>query len=441
MLAFKALFWYCITESAKTHPGRGPRDPGRKDSMSSSVEEGTRTAPWVRPRHRAVTRTALALLDPIVRRKYGVEAEPFERFRNEPCLILYNHQTPCDQFFVAMSFRRPIYYLTTEDIFSKGWISVLLRWAVAPIPFTKQTTDVSALASMMKVAHEGGTIAIAPEGNRTYSGKTEYMSPAITFLVKRLRLPVVLYRIEGGYGVQPRWSNGIRKGRIRAYASRVIEPEEVAKMTNAQLFQVIQDGLYVNEAVADARFISDTKAEYLERMAYICPFCGLSRFESQGDEIRCLTCGKRVRYGEDKRLTGLDGDWPFAFVNDWYEYQKDYINHLDVRALCETPVYEDRADVYEVISYKRKELLDQGQTLRLYGDRITLKGQAGGRVIPFAQIQGMALIGRNRLNIAWEGKTCQLRGDDRFNALKYMHFYHRFLNMSKGEPYGEFLGL
>ena len=141
-----------------------------------------------------------------------------------------------------------------------------------------------------------------------------FSSSAITFLVKRLRLPVVLYRIEGGYGVQPRWSNGIRKGRIRAYASRVIEPEEIVKLTNAQLFQVIQDELYVNEAAADAHFVSDTKAEYLERMAYICPFCGLSRFESRGDEIRCLTCGKRVRYGEDKRLTGLDGDWPFAFV-------------------------------------------------------------------------------------------------------------------------------
>ncbi len=419
-----------------------PDRRGKAFEMSSSNRPGEHSASWVRLRHRVLRGPLIACIAPVMRRKYGVEAEPFKRDDQKPYLILYNHQTPCDQFFVSMSFRRPVYYLATEDIFSKGWISSLLRWAVAPIPFTKQTTDMSALAAMMKVAREGGTIAIAPEGNRTYSGKTEYMSPAITFLAKRLRLPIVLYRIEGGYGVQPRWSDGVRKGNMRAYASRVIEPEEYLKMSNADLLAMIQEGLYVNEAAADGQFISDKKAEYLERMAYICPFCGLSRFESQGDEIRCLSCGRRIRYGEDKRLTWVDGDWPFAFVNDWYEYQKGFINHLDVREYCENPIYEDRVDIYEVIVYKRKDLFRKDQTLRLYGDRITLDEQGKGEwIIPFEEIQGMALIGRNRLNISFNGKVYQLRGDERFNALKYMHFYHRWMNMAKGEPYGEFLGL
>ena len=403
---------------------------------------GESSAQWVRPRHGVLTRFFTVCVAPVMRRKYGIDAEPFNGSAMEPCLILYNHQTPCDQFFISMSFRRPVYYLATEDIFSKGWISSLLRWAVAPIPFTKQTTDMNALAVMMKVAKEGGSIAIAPEGNRTYSGKTEYMSPAVTYLAKRLRLPIVLYRIEGGYGVQPRWSDGIRKGEMRAYVSQVIKPDEYAGMTNADLFNKIKEELYVNEAASDGRFVSERKAEYLERMAYICPFCGISRFESRANEIRCLTCGRRVSYGEDKRLTGIGCDWPFAFVNDWYEYQKDYINHLDVREKCETPICEDRADVYEVIVYKRKNLFRKDQTLRLYGDRITLNEQAEDKwIIPFEEIGGMALIGRNRLNISCEGKTYQLRGNERFNALKYMHIYHRCMNMAKGEPYGEFLGL
>ena len=53
----------------------------------------------------------------------------------------------------------------------------------------------------------------------------------------------------------------------------------------------------------------------------------------------------------------------------------------------------------------------------------------------------MALIGRNRLNVAWEGKTYQLRGDDRFNALKYVNIYYRHKQMSEGKEYGKFLGL
>ena len=48
----------------------------------------------------------------------------------------------------------------------------------ANIEITGVSTDTRAIRTMIKVAREGGTVALAPEGNRTYSGKTEYMRPA-----------------------------------------------------------------------------------------------------------------------------------------------------------------------------------------------------------------------------------------------------------------------
>ena len=50
--------------------------------------------------------------------------------------------TGTGQFFVGMSFLRPIYYVATEDIFSMGFLSKLIRFLVAPIPIKKQTTDI-----------------------------------------------------------------------------------------------------------------------------------------------------------------------------------------------------------------------------------------------------------------------------------------------------------
>jgi 1-acyl-sn-glycerol-3-phosphate acyltransferase len=61
-----------------------------------------------------------------------------------------------------------------------------------------------AVKTCVRVAKEGGTIAIAPEGNRTYSGVTESIKPSITGLIRLLRIPVAIFRIEGGYGVHPR---------------------------------------------------------------------------------------------------------------------------------------------------------------------------------------------------------------------------------------------
>jgi uncharacterized protein len=70
------------------------------------------------------------------------------------------------------------------------------------------------------------------------------MRPAIAALAKKMGLPIAVFRIEGGYGVQPRWSDVIRRGKMRCYVSRVIEPEEYANYTADELFALLQQELY-----------------------------------------------------------------------------------------------------------------------------------------------------------------------------------------------------
>ncbi len=396
---------------------------------------------WIKFRHRVVTVIARAILKPYSVWKYGIKADKFKEQGDRAYLILLNHQTPFDQFFVGMSFKGPIYYLATEDIFSNGFVSTLIRYLVNPIPIKKQTTDLVAVLNCIKVAKEGGTIAIAPEGNRTYSGKTEYMSDVIAMLAKKLKLPILLYRIEGGYGVHPRWSDCVRKGKMHSYVSRVIEPEEYAKLSDAELFRLIEEGLYVNEGVADGSFKSNKRAEYIERMLYVCPFCGFAEFESHGNEFECKKCGRSILYGEDKKLTGTGFDLPFEFITEWYDYQKDFVNSLDVSEHTEYPIFNDTASVFEVIVYKKKIPLAENALVSLYGDRIVIEGEGYSTVFPFSEITAAAVLGRNKLNIYHDKKVYQFRGSKRFNALKYVNLYNRFKNIEKGEPDGKFLGL
>ena len=144
---------------------------------------------WVRLRHKIVRALAYGVLVPFSIIRYGLKVKRMKEGRDRQYLILYNHQTPFDQFFVGMGFKRVVYYLATEDIFSKGWISALLRYLVAPIPIKKQTTDVRAVMNCIQVAKEGGSIAIAPEGNRTYTGNLVNINSAIVPLAKKLGLP------------------------------------------------------------------------------------------------------------------------------------------------------------------------------------------------------------------------------------------------------------
>ncbi|MBP3382060.1 MAG: 1-acyl-sn-glycerol-3-phosphate acyltransferase [Clostridia bacterium] len=397
---------------------------------------------WLKPRHRVVRNLVYMILYPYSKWRYGLVVDKFKAQEKRPYLILLNHQTPFDQFFVGMSISGPVYYMASEDLFSNGWVSSLIRWLIAPIPIRKQTTDVTAVKTCLRVAKEGGTIAIAPEGNRTYSGKTEYMNPAIAPLAKKLGLPILLYRIEGGYGAEPRWSDCIRKGKVHAFVSRVLQPSDYAALTDYELYDIIKSELYVNEGVADGIFRSNKRAEYLERAVYVCPFCGLSRFESHGNAVTCLSCNRAIEYGEDKRLSGKGFDFPFRFMTEWYDYQADFINKTDVTQFTQTPLFTDTANVTEVILQKKKIPLLENAVLRLYGDRMTvLEDTDAPLVFPFDETSAVTVLGRNKLNVYFNGHVYQFKGGKRFNALKYVHIYHRYKNISKGDADGSFLGL
>ncbi len=395
---------------------------------------------WIKKRHAIATELARAVLTPVARRKYGVKPERFKEQGDRAYLVLYNHQTPFDQFFVGLSFSGPVYYVATEDIFSKGFVSSLLRFLVAPIPIVKSTTDLKAVKTCIRVAKEGGTIAIAPEGNRTYSGKTEHINPAIAGLARKLGLPIALYRIEGGYGVQPRWSDKTRRGGMRCYVSRVIEPEEFSGMTNDELFSEISAGLFVDDCRTPGTYRSARRAEYLERAIYWCPYCGLSSFESGGNEIECTRCRRRIVYGEDKRLTGVGFDFPYGTVAEWYDAQSAFVTSLDLSAYTEQPMYTDTADLYEVVLNKRKKRIAKAAALRLYGDRVEI-GTDEPIVLRFSELRAAAVLGRNKLNLYAGDKTYQIKGGKRFNALKYVNLCYHSKNIDGGDANGKFLGL
>lgn len=396
---------------------------------------------WIKFRHRVIRNLAYPIIYVYSRIKYNITIEKFKNQRKTPYLVLLNHQTPFDQFFVGMAFKGPVYYLATEDIFSMGFVSSLIRYAVAPIPIKKQTSDVRAVKQCIRVAREGGTICIAPEGNRTYSGRTVYMNDSIASLAKMLKLPIALYRLEGGYGTEPRWSDVVRKGKMKGYVSEVIEPEEYKDMSNEELYERIKQGLYVDEAVADCEFYHKKRAEYLERAMYVCPFCGLSTFYSKNEFCECKNCGAKIEYQPNKQIKGVNCDFPFEFVADWYDYQQDFINKLDVNEYTNAAMYIDTADVFEVIVNKKKVPFRKQVNISLYGDKIVFDEGAGNELtLKFDDISAVAVLGRNKANIYSDDKVYQLKGDKHFNALKYVNLCHRYKNIAKGENL-QYLGI
>ena len=396
---------------------------------------------WVRFRHRISTGIVRPFFSLIARFKYHARVDRFAGQGDRNWLILSNHQTGFDQFFVGLAFRRQVYYVATEDLFSKGWISRVISWLVAPVPFLKASTDIRAVMNCMRIAKEGGTIALFPEGNRTYSGKTCYIKPSVAALAQKLGLPIAIFRIEGGYGVSPRWSDHTRKGSMRAGVRRVIEPEEYRAMSKDELYALICSELDVDDSTSGGEYTSDTLAEGLERVIYVCPDCGLSSFATRGDVISCQKCGKRYRYLPDKHLRALDGETKYHTAAEWYADQEAHIRAMDLTACTAEPLYRDTVELSEVIIYDRKRCLQKSVEVRLYGDRLEFGD--GTLTLGYDAVKAMGCIVTHKLNIFYEDKIYQLKGDRSFNALKYCNLYYHAKFEKEGHADGEFqfLGL
>lgn len=404
--------------------------------MQTNTKPKNKSKRWTLTRHKVIVMLLIPLFSLWVRLKYHIKIEKCPQLRTRQCLLIMNHQTGFDQFFVSLAVApKPVYFIASEDLFSLGFLSKLLRWAVAPIPIKKQTTDVQAVMNCIRVAREGGTICLAPEGNRTFSGLPCYSNPAITGLVKKLGLPLAIFRIEGGYGIQPRWSDVCRKGRMRAYVSRVIEPEEYQSLSKEELFQLIEKEMYVDETANGQSFHHKKLAEYLERAMYVCPYCGLAEFYSENDVITCKSCHRQIRYLPNQRLEGVGFEFPFPYVAQWYEYQNNFVNNLDTTAFIEKPAYQDTVNISEVELFSHKRPLEKNATIAIYGNRL----QLGKLTLSFEDIRVITVLGKNKLNIYHNDGVYQVKGDKRFNGLKYMNIFWRSKNQQAGQ--GDFLGI
>lgn len=398
---------------------------------------------WIKFRHKVTRFVVNIILTPYMFFTYHIKCHKYKGNVKGPYLIIYNHQTSFDQFFIGKSFKKPIYYVASEDLFSNGFISRVIEFLIKPIPIKKNVSDLTAVKKCIQVVREGGSIAIAPEGNRTFSGETMHFNPAIMKLVKLLKIPLLIYRIEGGYGVEPRWSHKLRKGKMKSYVAQTVLPEEYLKMTDEELADLVTKGLYLNEHESTEKFKSKRKAEYLERVAYVCPKCGLTTFYTEGNLIKCTKCQLEAEYTENKEIKGKD--FPFKNYLEWYNYQNDYVNNLDLTKYFDELMYTETCNFFIVHLYKHKERISKDCTIKLYGNKVEIQTKSNDEnkyEFLFEDITGVSVLGRNKLNIYYKDKVYQIKSNKRFNAVKYLNIWYRFNNQIKNpDSDSKFLGL
>ncbi|MDD2458487.1 MAG: lysophospholipid acyltransferase family protein [Eubacteriales bacterium] len=430
--------------------------------------------PWIRWRHRAVQ----TLLRPVLRLFYGwTYRYRGERYREEdprqPYLILSNHNGAVDPILLALSFRQPIYFVASDHIFRWGFVSKIIRYVAAPIPIVKAQLDLKAIHQMKAISREGGTIGLFPSGNGSFTGPEMPINLGTAKLARVLKLPVLLFRFEGGYLTRPRWGVTTRQGVMRGRVVRALSVDEIAAMTPEALLQVIHQKLDA-DPYRDDRTASDQDpdsttaprvltqataspvqlykgrrlAEYLERVLFVCPDCHqLNTLRSKDDRLFC-TCGFAIRYAEDGRfytaaptsaapqtaLTASPIRAALPHVKAFDQFQRQYLTTWLAQAGVlqthqTTPFFTDEGETLSVVqraSHEEKTLHGQ---LALYSDRLAFQPAQPlppngdtAQVFPLEQIRFVAVHGPQTLQFqdARTNLVYEVHSDRPRSAYRYM---------------------
>lgn len=362
----------------------------------------------------------LTLVKPFLAIKYGYRVKnKYKIKKGEPVLVLSNHQTDLDPLFVHWSFNQVLNTVATDTIFKKGFFGWNLR-KLGAIPKRKGLVDLSTNMAIVRSLNHGSSVLLFLEGNRTYADFQFYISDKISKLLKSVKCPIVIYNIHGGTGSSPRFGNKTRKGKMYGEVKLVLKPEEYLNMDDEKLSDLVITNLRVIDAESGELYKSNRRAEYLERMFFICPHCGAtSSLVSNENNIKCTKCDFEMEFGEDLKLHRVSTIGPDISMKEWYNLQKKWtLNYEPVRGQV---IFKDKdIELFSADAYEKRKKLYEGDIVLTDTELIF-----GDIKYPLIDINIASPISGTRFAFSDQEHSYLVRGFNRFNPLKYVLMFNR----------------
>ena len=241
-------------------------------------------------------------------------------------LVLANHNSDLDPVMVIMGTGRHARFVASANLL-KGFLGRVLKVFFAPIPRNKGAAADDTVDLIEKNLKEGISVAMFPEGNKSWSGETGYISPRTAKLVKESGAGLVTYRLDGDYMKSPRWARHPRKGPVFGTFVRELTPEELKDMSEQKVYEIIckdlQTDAYAFQREKRIKYKGKDLAEGLELAAYLCPCC--KKFDSvktKGDTVFC-DCGMKATLDEEGFFHS--DTLPFSDLLTWSRWEKSYL--------------------------------------------------------------------------------------------------------------------
>ena len=291
-----------------------------------------------------------------------------------PCIILSNHTCELDPVLLGCSFKKQMYFVASEHVYRKGWVSKLLFWAFEPIAKIKGSTDALTVMKAIRRLKNGYNVCIFAEGSRSFDGRNSPIPPATAKLVKTCGATLVTYRIEGGYLTNPRWGFGIRKGKCYGHVVNVYSPDQIAQMPVEQVNKIIVDDLhedaYERQLKSPVAYKGKNRALGMECAYCVCPRCNtLGKISTIKNKVFCNFCSNSSVFDE---YGNFEDSFGVKNTEEWEDFQESFFDRLverkDVNAK-EVPYFSDEGVSLKTVDASHNEKNLGNGKMALYQDR------------------------------------------------------------------------
>ena len=376
----------------------------------------------IKKRHSRWFKIARPIIHNLISKKFNYTCTPCNI--KPPFIVLGNHTTDYDAFFIADAFQDPIHFVMSDHITTLPVVGKLIPFLVGTIPITKSSRDTQSLRSVISVIHQGGAVGIFPEGNKSFSGDVSYIKPTIAKVLKKLNVPLILFTIEGGYFSSPRWTKNKRLGRVYGHAAKILSAEEIEQLSTEQLYNIIKETLHINayevQKQNPSTYVGPNLAENIETFLYVCPECkSISTLHGEGNTITCSHCSFKATYNEYGYLDYA----PMPQLDQLDRMQKEYLLHLPWDTYPKDKmITQDNGWVIarKITKYKSKKL--GTFTLQLTTQTLTFTNKKQTTIIPLQDIAGYAIEGVNGIQL-WlrDGTVYRMKNKGAVSGLKYVN--------------------
>ena len=283
------------------------------------------------------------------------------KVRSRTFLCLGNHTQNLDPALMVIGTRRHMRFVANASL-TRGIAGFFLNPLFGIIPREKGAKGDAAIALIEDNLRAGVSVGMFPEGNRSWDGETEYISPRTAALVKDTGVALLTYRLTGGYLLKPRWADHKRRGPMRGELVHEYTPEEISRMTVEEVYAAICRDLRVNayeeQAASGALYRGKALVEGLQYAAYLCPHC--LRFGTVYLETGSFEKGMYM---------------PFDNFAEWNRFQKRWVHEhcAELRQHTKEPIVFDN-DCFKLTMKKDGVFtpLSDSASVAMFGDRLEI---------------------------------------------------------------------